>query len=101
MFSGGTYDEVGRWLWNFLTSHAKREDPRAEVLLESGEEREGKSYAARARLGHRVGPVMEFDFAEVSAQRGSLEWCRALAQRARAQVRELRAAECAVTAPPG
>ena len=24
MFSGGTYPEVARWLWNFLTAHAKR-----------------------------------------------------------------------------
>lgn len=101
MFSGGTYDEVARWLWNVLTSHAKREDPRAEVLLDSGDEREGKSYAARVRLGHQVGPVMEFDFGEVSARRGSLDWCRALAERARAQVRDLRAAERAVTAQPG
>jgi len=51
MFSGGSYDEVARWLHNFLLSHAKRENPRTEVELASGEEREGKSYAARLRLG--------------------------------------------------
>jgi len=33
-FRVGTYHEVKRWLWNFLTSHAKRTDPRVEVVLE-------------------------------------------------------------------
>jgi len=36
VFSGGTYPEVARWLWNFLTAHAKRVDPRFEVILDSG-----------------------------------------------------------------
>ena len=58
MFSGGSYDEVARWLKNFLTSHGKREDPRAEVILESGDEREGRSYAARLRLGARLSEPM-------------------------------------------
>ena len=47
MFSGGSYEEVARWVGNFLTSHAKRENPRAEVVIGAGE---GRSYAARVRL---------------------------------------------------
>ena len=35
MFSGGDYDEVARWLENFVNSHAKREDPRAECVLDA------------------------------------------------------------------
>lgn len=97
MFSGGTYAEVGRWLWNFHTSHAKRETPRAEVILDAREEREGRSYGIRFRLGNRLGSVWEFDYREVAAKRGNLAWCRDLAERARAQVRELAAPASAVT----
>ena len=89
MFSGGNYDDVARWLRNFLTSHAKREDVHAEVELEAGDEREGKSYGARLRLGERLTPLVEFDFSEVAQNRGSLAWCAALAQRTRADVRDL------------
>ena len=92
VFFGGTYDEVARWLWNFLTAHAKRENVRAEVELESGEEREGKSYAARVRLGERISPPVEFEFGEVASHRGSLEWCATLAARVRGVVRDLGAA---------
>lgn len=87
-FSGGSYDEVARWLWNFLTSHAKREHPRVEVVLDHGDEREGKSYGAQLRLDGRVTPMIEFDYADVAAYRGGLEWCRALADRTRQLVRE-------------
>jgi hypothetical protein len=89
MFAGGTYGEVGRWLANFLNSHAKRENPRAEVLLDAGDEREGRSYGVRLRVGRRLGPVVEFDYRDVADSRGTLAWCRALAERTRAQVREL------------
>ena len=92
MFSGGTYDEVARWLQNFLAAHAKRENVRAEVELEAGEPREGKSYAARVRLGERFAPPIEFEFAEVARNRGSLEWCATLAARVREVVRDLGAA---------
>lgn len=88
MFSGGTYGEVRRWLWNFLASHAKRLDPRIEVEPESGDERDGVSYAARFRLDERVTPVMEFGYKEVADNRGSLAWCQALAERTRAIARE-------------
>jgi hypothetical protein len=88
-FSGGTYDDVARWLHNFLTSHAKREDPRAEVELDSGDEREGKSYGARLRLGEQVSDLIEFDYRTVADHRGELQWCRDLAERTRQAVRDL------------
>ena len=88
MFSGGDYDEVARWLWNFLTSHAKREDPRIEVTVDHEGEREGVSYAATLALGDRGTAPMEFQFREVADNRGSLEWCRALAERTRALARQ-------------
>ena len=91
MFSGGSYEEVARWLHNFLTSHAKRENVHVEVELAAGDEREGKSYGARLRLGTRRTPLVEFDFQEVAQNRGSLAWCATLAERTRATVRELAA----------
>ena len=92
MFSGGTYDEVARWLANFLTSHAKRENVHAEVELDAGDEREGKSYGVRLRLGERLSSLIDFDYAEVARNRGTLEWCATLAARTRAVVRDLTAA---------
>ena len=89
MFSGGSYDEVARWLHNFLTSHAKRENAQAEVDLEAGDKREGTSYGARLRLGRGVALLGDFDYAEVAQGRGSLAWCEALAQRTRAAVCQL------------
>ena len=93
MFSGGSYDEVARWLWNFLTAHAKRVDPRMEVELEAGDARERKSYGARLRFGHEVSPVVEFDYREVADNRGSLAWCSALADRTRELARALWSAQ--------
>ena len=98
MFSGGSYHEVGRWLWNFLTSHAKRVDPRLEVELEAGDERQGKSYGARLRFGRLVSPVMEFDYREVADSRGSLAWCSALAERTQGLARARLGAERAADA---
>jgi len=92
VFSGGTYPEVARWLWNFLTAHAKRVDPRIEVALDAGDERQGKSYGARLRfLGH-LGAPMEFEFREVADDRGSLAWCSVLAERTKSAARDLIAA---------
>ena len=88
-FSGGSYEEVARWLHNFLTSHAKREDVHAEVELKSGDEREEKSYGARFQLGDQVSDLIEFDFRTVADHRGELQWCRDLAERTRASVRDL------------
>jgi hypothetical protein len=88
-FSGGSYEEVERWLRNFLTSHAKRERLRAEVEVDAGDEREGKSYGVRIRLGDHVSDVLEFDYRTVADRRGELQWCRELADRARQTVRDL------------
>ena len=93
MFSGGSYDEVARWLRNFLASHAKRVDPRVEVELDTDDARAGRSYGARLRLGDRVTDVLEFDFREVADNRGGLAWCAARAEQARTQARELRTAQ--------
>jgi hypothetical protein len=89
MFSGGDYEEVGRWLWNFLTSHAKRENPRIEIERDPAPDREGVSYGARLRLGDRVSALIELDFKDVADRRGNLAWCAALAARVRALAREL------------
>jgi len=89
MFSGGSYDEVARWLGNFLASHAKREDPRIEVDLESGDEREGVSYAAALRLGSHATAPVEFQYRPVADHRGDLAWCRTQAEQVRARAREL------------
>lgn len=91
-FSGGSYEEVARWLWNFLTAHAKREDARFEVELDAGGEREGKSYSARLRFGALTDSPWEFDYKEVANNRGSLAWCEQLASQTRARARRLLAA---------
>ena len=80
-FSGGNYDEVRRWLWNFLVSHAKRVDPRIEVELGDEEAREGVSYGARLTLGPKTSSLIELDYKDVAANRGSIAWCAALSER--------------------
>jgi hypothetical protein len=87
-FSGGSYDDVARWLENFLKSHAKRENFRAEVLIDSGDEREGKSYGATLKLDGRDVPAGEFDFTTVAEHKGELAWCTEQAERIRAVVRD-------------
>jgi len=89
VFSGGTYPEVARWLWNFLTAHAKRVDPRFEIVLDAEDEREGKSYGARLSFLRHLSPTVEFEFREVADNRGSLAWCSALAERTKTLAREL------------
>ena len=89
MFSGGDYDDVARWLRNFVTSHAKRESLRAEAVVEAEEPR----YAVRLRLGEALYPPVgeapiELSYDEVARNRGQLAWCRALAERIRALVHE-------------
>ena len=88
-FSGGSYSEVARWLQNFSMSHAKRENPHAEVELDSGDEREGKSYGLRVRLVDHVSDVIEFAYQVVADHRGELLWCRELADRMRQVVKDL------------
>ena len=84
MFSGGDYSEVGRWLWNFVEAHAKRENLRVEALVDAAGAREGKSYGVRLRLAERLLPPadqapVEMTYAEVAAGRGQIAWCDALA----------------------
>jgi len=88
VFSGGSYDEVKRWFRNFLTSHAKREHPRVEVVLDD-DALEGRAYRARLRFGDRVSEPLELDYKEVADNRGTLAWCAALAARTRALARSL------------
>lgn len=89
MFSGGSYDEVARWLRMFLTSHAKREHPRVEVVLDEDASLEGRAYRARLRFGERLSEAMELDYKDVADHRGELDWCAALAGRTRALARDL------------
>ena len=89
MFSGGEYDEVGKWLWNFVEAHAKRENLRVEALVDTAGPREGQSYGVRLRLAERLLPPadqapIEMTFADVAAGRGQLAWCSDLASRVRA-----------------
>jgi len=92
MFSGGDYEEVARWLLNFVRAHAKRENLRVEAVVETGP-REGQSYGVRLRLGEALRPVppappVELGFTEVAQSRGSLAWCSGLAARVRELARE-------------
>jgi len=89
MFSGGSYDEVARWLRIFLTSHAKREHPRVEVVLDDDDELHGHAYRARLRFIDRVSEPIELSFQEVADHRGELAWCASLAARTRSIARAL------------
>jgi hypothetical protein len=97
MFSGGDYEEVARWLLNFVRAHAKRENLRVEAVVETEGPREGQSYGVRLRLGEALRPVppappVELGFTEVAQGRGSLAWCSGLAARVRALAHEFPAA---------
>lgn len=97
MFSGGDYEEVARWLRNFVLAHAKRENLRVEVVVDTDGSREGQSYGIRLRLGRDLRPAppepaVELGFLEVAQNRGSLAWCSGLADRVRALAREFSAA---------
>ena len=94
MFSGGDYEEVGRWLWNFVVAHAKRENARIEAPVDTSDARAGQSYGVRLTLGERSlppagEPPIEIAYADAAANRGSLAWCDALAARVRALARDL------------
>ena len=88
MFSGGDYGEAARWLENFATSHAKRENLRAECALDAEGPREGTSYGLRVRVGDRLSSEIALGFDDVAAGRGSMAWCRSLADRVRGLVSE-------------
>lgn len=90
MFSGGDYQEVARWLENFATSHAKREDLRAECALDTEGPHGGTSYGLRVRIGDRVSSEIALGFDDVAAGRGSMAWCQSLADRVRGLVSEAR-----------
>jgi hypothetical protein len=97
-FSGGDYGEVGRWLANFTASHAKREHPRIEAMVDAAGAREGHSYGVRLRLGARVLPApdqspLELAYPEVMQNRGRLAWGADLAGRIRTLAGRLAAAE--------
>ncbi len=97
-FSGGDYAEVGRWLANFVSSHAKREQPRIEARVDTEGDRDGRSYGVRLWLGARTLPARDeppFDLAypDVTQSRGNLVWCADLAGRVRALARRLAGAE--------
>ena len=89
MFSGGDYHEVARWLENFATSHAKREDLRAECALDSEGSRAGTSYGLRVRVANRLSSEIALGFDDVAAGRGSMAWCQSLADRVRGLVGEI------------
>ena len=75
-FSGGDYAEVGRWLANFVSSHAKREQPRIEARVDTEGDREGRSYGVRLRLDARTLPARDeppFDLAYPDVTQSSRE----------------------------
>src|SRR5262245_27595632 len=104
MFSGGDYEEVGRWLVNFVAAHAKREDARVEAVADTSGARVGKSYGVRVRLGERVMPPadqspVELGYGEVADGRGRLAWCNELAARVRSLAAAFAAADPASRQP--
>jgi hypothetical protein len=96
MFSGGDFHEVARWLQNFVVSHAKRESPRIEAVVEA-DEAHPTTYGVRLRLGERWSPRIELDFKTVADNRGSLAWCSDLAAQVRSRARDLLAASPSAT----
>ncbi len=88
MFSGGDYQEVARWLRLFATSHAKRESPRVETVVEE-DDAQRAVYRVRLIHGDRSSPALELDAADVGTNRGSLEWCSRLATRIRDLARQV------------
>src|SRR5260370_40474348 len=97
MFSGGEYEEVARWLRNFVASHAKRENLGAEPVVDTEGPREGQSYGARLRVAAGFypkphAPPLELGFPEAAHNRVSLACCAAVAARVRPPARELPAA---------
>ena len=88
------YHETGAWLEGFVRSHAKRESPRIEALVDTAGAREGRSYGVRLASAARPlpppgSPPIELDFREVAEGRTSFAWCAALGERVRAAAREL------------
>jgi hypothetical protein len=98
VFAGGSYEEVGRWLLVFINSHAKRESPRCQAIVEAGDERAGETFGLRLALGGSYHPpldqpAVELSYDEASAGKGSFPWCESLGKRVRGWAREMLAAE--------
>jgi hypothetical protein len=88
------YHETGHWLEGFVRSHAKRESPRIEVLLDTTGARDGHSYGVRLALDERRqpplgSPPIELGFRDVAEGRARFEWNAALAERIRGSARQL------------
>lgn len=73
----------------FVNSHAKREDPRVDALLEERAGDDGGAYAVRLRLGQQASEPMTFGYREVADGKGQLAWCAELARRVRSGARAL------------
>ncbi len=89
------YEEVGRWLLGFATSHAKRESSRVEVLIDMADAHAGRSYRLRLVLAGVTLPLageppIELAYAEVVDGRTRFAWCDSLAQRILTDARRLR-----------
>src|SRR5262245_4922622 len=87
------YHQTGTWLVGFVRSHAKRENARIEVLVDTTGSREGRSYGIRLTLDDRISPSpeappIELTFQEVAEGRTRFAWCAALGERIRAIARE-------------
>src|SRR5258705_5391395 len=92
MFSGGDYEEVARWLHNFVRAHAKRENLRVEAVVEAEGPREGQSYGVRLRLGEALRPAppappLELGFPQGAQNPRSLPWGSGLPAPGRALAR--------------
>jgi hypothetical protein len=88
------YHETGQWLAGFVRSHAKLENPRIEVILDTAGAREGRSYGVRLTLDGRGypppgAPPFELEFKEVAEGRTRFAWCAALGERIRTAARDL------------
>ena len=89
------YHELGGWLQRFAVSHAKRESPQVEAIVETAGEREGRALGLRLSLGAGAwrdavrSELGELSVAEVAEGRTRFAWCEALAQRIRGEARRL------------
>src|SRR4029450_10682096 len=87
-------EEVGRWLENVAASHAKRESPRVEAVIDRAGAHDGRGYGLGLRLGRGGLPApgdapLELAYPDVAQRRGSMAWCAELAERVRELARRL------------
>jgi|GEM_PF-836032 len=86
--------EVGRWLRNFATSHAKREDSRIEAEVRAVQGPESRTYELSLVLGAQGGAPVSVrlgavSYVEVAEGRTRLDWCATQARRIRQAARDL------------